>query len=64
MDFTSSDLQVQISQYRCRIVFTEIADLQNGLAQIGVSEPFKRVVTGVVIVLAVVLDRWRADRSF
>ena len=41
-----------------------IAVLQNGLAQIGVSEPFKRVVTGVVIVLAVVLDRWRADRSF
>ena len=39
-----------------------IAVLQNGLAQIGVSEPFKRVVTGVVIVLAVVLDRWRADR--
>ena len=31
MDFTRSDLQVQISQYRCRIVFTEIADLQTKL---------------------------------
>ena len=40
-----------------------IAVLQSGLAQIGVSEPFKRVVTGGVIILAVVLDRWRSDRT-
>lgn len=37
-----------------------IAVLQSGLAQIGVSEPMKRIVTGVVIILAVLLDRWRA----
>jgi ribose transport system permease protein len=36
-----------------------IAVLQNGLAQMGISEPVKRLVTGGVIVLAVVLDRWR-----
>ena len=36
-----------------------IATLESGLAQIGASEPVKRVVTGVVIVLAVILDAWR-----
>lgn len=36
-----------------------IATLEAGLAQAGASEPVKRVVTGVVIVLAVVLDAWR-----
>lgn len=36
-----------------------IATLQAGLAQVGASEPSKRVVTGMVIVLAVVLDAWR-----
>jgi ribose transport system permease protein len=36
-----------------------IAVLQSGLAQIGASEPTKRVVTGVVIVLAVVADAYR-----
>jgi ribose transport system permease protein len=36
-----------------------IATLEAGLAQVGASEPVKRVVTGVVIVLAVVLDAWR-----
>lgn len=36
-----------------------IATLEAGLAQMGVSEPAKRVVTGGVIVLAVVLDAWR-----
>jgi ribose transport system permease protein len=36
-----------------------IATLEAGLAQIGASEPIKRVVTGVVIVLAVILDAWR-----
>lgn len=36
-----------------------IAILQTGLAQIGASEPFKRLITGAVIVLAVVFDAWR-----
>jgi ribose transport system permease protein len=36
-----------------------IAVLQAGLAQVGASEPAKRVITGVVIVLAVVLDVYR-----
>jgi ribose transport system permease protein len=37
-----------------------ISVLQNGLAQLGVSEPFKRLITGLVIILAVLLDRWRS----
>jgi ribose transport system permease protein len=36
-----------------------IAVLQSGLAQIGASEPAKRVVTGLVIVAAVVADSLR-----
>jgi ribose transport system permease protein len=36
-----------------------IATLEAGLAQVGASEPVKRVVTGAVIVGAVVLDAWR-----
>jgi len=36
-----------------------IATLEAGLAQIGVSEPAKRVITGLVIVVAVVLDAAR-----
>ncbi|HWI57322.1 MAG TPA: ABC transporter permease [Bacillota bacterium] len=36
-----------------------IATLEAGLAQVGASEPTKRVVTGLVIVIAVVLDAWR-----
>jgi ribose transport system permease protein len=36
-----------------------IATLQAGLAQVGASEPAKRVITGSVIVAAVVLDAWR-----
>lgn len=36
-----------------------IATLEAGLAQIGATEPKKRVVTGLVIVVAVVLDAWR-----
>jgi ribose transport system permease protein len=45
------------------IIFT----LQSGLAQIGAQEPTKRVVTGLVIVIAVILDAWRnrlAGRKF
>ncbi|MSR12687.1 MAG: ABC transporter permease [Gammaproteobacteria bacterium] len=37
-----------------------ISVLQNGLAQLGVSEPSKRLITGLVIILAVLLDRWRS----
>ena len=36
-----------------------IATLEAGLAQVGASEPVKRIVTGGVIVCAVVLDAWR-----
>jgi ribose transport system permease protein len=36
-----------------------IATLEAGLAQVGASEPMKRVVTGLVIVGAVTLDAWR-----
>jgi ribose transport system permease protein len=36
-----------------------IATLEAGLAQVGASEPVKRVVTGAVIVIAVILDAWR-----
>jgi len=36
-----------------------IATLEAGLAQVGASEPTKRVITGLVIVVAVVLDAWR-----
>jgi ribose transport system permease protein len=36
-----------------------IATLQAGLAQVGASEPAKRVITGAVIVIAVILDAWR-----
>ena len=36
-----------------------VAVLQNGLAQIGVSEPAKRLITGGVIIIAVFLDSWR-----
>jgi len=36
-----------------------IATLEAGLVQIGASEPMKRVVTGTVIVAAVLADTWR-----
>jgi ribose transport system permease protein len=36
-----------------------IATLEAGLAQVGASEPTKRVVTGLVIVIAVIIDAWR-----
>jgi ribose transport system permease protein len=36
-----------------------IATLEAGLAQVGASEPAKRMITGGVIVVAVVLDSWR-----
>jgi ribose transport system permease protein len=39
-----------------------IAVLQTGLAQIGATEPTKRIVTGAVIVAAVILDGYRHTR--
>ena len=36
-----------------------IAVLQTGLAQLGVSEPTKRVTTGLVIIAAVIVDAYR-----
>jgi ribose transport system permease protein len=36
-----------------------IAVLQTGLAQIGASEPTKRVITGLVIIIAVIIDVYR-----
>jgi ribose transport system permease protein len=39
-----------------------IAVLQSGLAQIGATEPAKRIVTGAVIVAAVILDGYRRTR--
>lgn len=40
-----------------------ISVLAAGLAQIGASEPTKRIITGAVIVIAVVLDTYRSRRS-
>ncbi|MBT0570554.1 ABC transporter permease [Curvibacter sp. CHRR-16] len=40
-----------------------IAVLEAGLAQIGASEPVKRIVTGAVIVVAVVIDTLRQRRA-
>ena len=37
-----------------------ISILQSGLAQIGVSEPSKRLITGAVIIVAVLIDHWRS----
>lgn len=36
-----------------------IATLETGLAQLGASEPLKRVITGGVIIAAAVVDAWR-----
>ena len=40
-----------------------ISVLAAGLAQIGATEPTKRVITGAVIVVAVVLDTYRSHRQ-
>ena len=40
-----------------------IAVLEAGLAQIGVSDPSKRIITGCVIVVAVIIDTLRQRRS-
>lgn len=39
-----------------------VATLEAGLVQLGASEPAKRVVTGLVIVVAVLADSWRRRR--
>jgi len=36
-----------------------IAVLENGLVQMGAQDPIKRLVTGAVIIIAVVLDYYR-----
>ena len=36
-----------------------ITVMQTGLAQLGVSEPGKRIITGAVIIVAVLIDRYR-----
>jgi ribose transport system permease protein len=36
-----------------------IVVLQAGLAQVGATEPAKRIVTGLVIIAAVIVDAWR-----
>ncbi|CAM2146997.1 ABC transporter permease [Pararobbsia alpina] len=40
-----------------------ISVLAAGLAQIGANEPTKRIITGAVIVVAVVLDTYRSQRA-
>ncbi len=40
-----------------------IAVLETGLAQVGASDPSKRLITGLVIIAAAVLDAWRQRRS-
>ena len=40
-----------------------IAVLETGLAQIGAQESAKRMVTGVVIIIAVIVDFYRTRRA-
>ena len=40
-----------------------IAVLQSGLAQLGATEPVKRLITGGVIIAAVLFDHWRLRKS-
>lgn len=40
-----------------------IATLSAGLAQLGATEPVKFLITGIVIVAAVIIDAWRAGKS-
>ena len=39
-----------------------ISTLAAGLAQSGAQEPAKRLITGLVIVIAVILDKYRQRR--
>ena len=45
------------------IVTLGMLEMARGLAQIGVSEPAKRLITGGVIIIAVFLDSWRIRRG-
>jgi ribose transport system permease protein len=36
-----------------------ISVLEAGLAQVGASDPTKRIITGLVIVVAVIIDMYR-----
>ncbi|KAF1050646.1 MAG: Ribose import permease protein RbsC [Burkholderia gladioli] len=49
-----------ISTFFCVLIISVLAA---GLAQIGANEPTKRIITGAVIVVAVVLDTYRSRRS-
>jgi ribose transport system permease protein len=40
-----------------------ISVLEAGLAQVGASEPTKRIITGCVIIIAVILDMYRERRA-
>ena len=40
-----------------------IAVLEAGMAQIGASDPTKRIITGMVIIAAVLLDKYRDSRK-
>jgi ribose transport system permease protein len=40
-----------------------ISVLAAGLAQVGANEPTKRIITGAVIVVAVVLDTYRSRKG-
>jgi ribose transport system permease protein len=40
-----------------------IAVLENGLAQLGAPESVKRLVTGAVIIVAVIVDFYRVRRA-
>lgn len=40
-----------------------IAVLEAGMAQIGASDPAKRIITGLVIITAVMLDQYRSHRK-
>ncbi len=42
---------------------TQRAVLEAGLAQVGASEPSKRIITGAVIVVAVIIDTLRQRRA-
>lgn len=39
-----------------------MATLEAGLAQVGASEPIKLLITGIVIVVAVIVDAWRTGK--
>jgi ribose transport system permease protein len=40
-----------------------VSVLQSGLAQLGVPDPLKRIITGAVIIAAVLIDAWRKKNA-